>query len=184
MSNQNFEEKIALPYAEALISYAQSLDSLKECNDSLSSISTTLSQSEDLQTFLLNPLTNRSMKKEVLKNIFVNQIDNFIMNFLFLLVDRRRISFLETIISKYFDLIYSLESVLIAEIYSAIELTENQQENLINKIKSLTNSNEIKLILKKDPNLIGGFIIKAGSKVIDASISGKLNKMSLYLSGN
>lgn len=184
MSNQNFEEKVALPYAEALISYAQSLESLEKCNNDLSLISTALSESQDLQTFLLNPLTHKSTKKEVLKNIFSNQVNDFIIKFLFLLIDRRRISFLNTIIDKYFSLTYSLESVSIAQLYSASDLSEKQQENLVHKIKSLTNSSEIKLISKKDPNLIGGFIIKIGSKVIDASLAGKLNKISLYLSGN
>lgn len=184
MSNQNFEEKVALPYAEALISYAQGANLLKKCSDDLSLISKSLSESLDLQIVLLNPLTNRSTKKQIIKDVFNNQVDSFIINFLFLLVDRRRISLLTTIISKYFDITYSLESILIAELFSAIDLSEDQQEDLINKIKFMTNSNEIKLITQKDPSLIGGFVIKIGSKVIDASLAGKINKMSLYLNRN
>nr|ARW64966.1 ATP synthase CF1 subunit delta [Polysiphonia sertularioides] len=184
MSNQNLEEKVALPYADALISYAQSLNVLKKCSQELSLVSRILSESEELKAFLLNPLTARLVKKEVLKDIFSNEVEEFIMNFLFILVDRRRIAFLNTIINKYFDLVYSLESVSIAELYSAVDLSETQQESLIDKIKALTASKEIKLICKKDSSLIGGFIIKIGSKVIDSSIAGKLNKMSLYLSRN
>lgn len=184
MSNQNFEEKVATPYAEALIANAQSSDSLALYKTELSSILKVLSGSKDLEDFLLNPLSSSLIKKEVLKQLFGQQINSFLMNFLLVLVDRRRIAFLKTIIDKYLSITYALESVTIVELYSAIDLDENQQSNLISKVKSMTRSSEIKLITKKDPGLIGGFVIKIGSKVIDASLAGKLNKISSYLDTN
>nr|YP_010618879.1 ATP synthase CF1 subunit delta [Deltalsia parasitica]WAX02892.1 ATP synthase CF1 subunit delta [Deltalsia parasitica] len=184
MSNQNFKEKIATPYAEALIDHAQSLNLLTEATKDLSSISTILSESKDLQILLQNPLINGLIKKEILKQLFEGQINNFVMNFLLVLVDRRRVSLLDSIIQKYLELIYFLESTTIAELYSAVDVTELQQESLVQKIKSMTNSNQVKLIIRKDANLIGGFIIKIGSKIIDASLAGKLKRMSLYLDTN
>nr|YP_010618685.1 ATP synthase CF1 subunit delta [Rhodomelopsis africana]WAX02698.1 ATP synthase CF1 subunit delta [Rhodomelopsis africana] len=184
MSNQSFKEKIAVPYAEALIDHAQSLNLLNEATKDLSLISTVLSESKDLQIILQNPLINSFTKKEILKQLFENQINNFVMNFLLVLVDRQRVSFLHSIIKKYLELIYVLESTTIAELYSAIDVTEIQQESLIQKIKSMTNSNQVKLVIRKDADLIGGFVIKIGSKIIDASLAGKLKRISLYLDTN
>nr|YP_010619266.1 ATP synthase CF1 subunit delta [Amplisiphonia pacifica]WAX03279.1 ATP synthase CF1 subunit delta [Amplisiphonia pacifica] len=184
MSNQNFREKIATPYAEALIDHAQSLSLLTEATKDLSSISTVLSESKDLQTLLQNPLINGFIKKDILKRLFENQINNFVMNFLLVLVDKRRVSLLQSIIQKYLQLIYILESTTIAELYSAIDITETQQESLVQKIKLMTNSNQVKLVIRKDADLIGGFVIKIGSKIIDASIAGKLKRISLYLDTN
>lgn len=184
MSNQNFEEKVAKPYAEALVASAQSLGLLGQYKDELSSILSILSQSKDLQSFLLNPLNNSLTKQEVLKKLFENQVQNFIMNFLLVLVERRRISFLKTIIEKYLEIAYSLESITIVELSSAIDLDEDQQLNLTNKIKILTGTKQIKLLTKSDPSLIAGFIIKIGSKVIDTSLAGKLKKISSYLDSN
>ena len=127
---------------------------------------------------------SRSVKKEVLKQLFKDQVQEFTLNFLFVLVDRRRISFLNIIIQKYLELTYVLESTTIAELYSVVDLNELQQENLIKKIQLMTNSTKVKLVISKDPDLIGGFIIKIGSKIIDASLSGKLKTMSLYLDTN
>nr|YP_009393915.1 ATP synthase CF1 subunit delta [Polysiphonia sertularioides]ARW62477.1 ATP synthase CF1 subunit delta [Polysiphonia sertularioides] len=184
MSSQNLEERIAVPYAEAIIVNAKSQDLLDEYKKDLSAILSVLSGSQDLKLFLLNPVTSKFIKKKVLKKLFEDQINQFVMNFLLVLVDRRRISFLETIIQKYLQLNYLLESVTIVELYSAVPLDEVQQCNLIDKVKLITKSNQIKLIAHKDPSLIGGFIIKIGSKVIDASLIGNLNKISLHLSTN
>nr|YP_009122218.1 ATP synthase subunit delta [Vertebrata lanosa]AJH65976.1 ATP synthase subunit delta [Vertebrata lanosa] len=184
MSNQNFEEKVATPYAEALIAHAQSLNILDQYESELSSILLALSESKDLQAFLLNPLAVNLSKKGVLKKLFEHQVDNFIMSFLLVLVDRRRISFLKTIIEKYLKITYLLESITIVELYSAFDLNKVQQTNLTDKIKLMTSSSQIKLVSKRDSSLIGGFIIKIGSKIIDASLIGKLNKISLYLNAN
>nr|YP_009398039.1 ATP synthase CF1 subunit delta [Gredgaria maugeana]ARW67225.1 ATP synthase CF1 subunit delta [Gredgaria maugeana] len=184
MSNQRFKEKIAVPYAEALIDHAQSVNLLVEVTKDLSSISNILFESKDLQIFLKNPLMSGSIKKEILKKLFQNQINSFVMNFLLILIDKRRVSFLSNIIEKYLELVYELESTTIVELYSAVDLSEVQQENLIQKIKSITNSYQVKLITHKDSNLIGGFIIKIGSKIIDVSLAGKLKRISLYLDKN
>jgi len=184
MSNQNLSNKIALPYAEALFNLAQKKDVVSETTKNLSSISVALSESKDLETLLLNPLASNSLKKEIIQNLFKDQVNDFILNFLLVLVDRRRISFLSIIIDRYVQLAYQLESIAIAEVSAAVDLDDSQQQSLVEQIKFMTKTNKVKLVLNKNPDLIGGFIIKIGSKIIDASLLGKLNRISLYLNTN
>ena len=56
--------------------------------------------------------------------------------------------------------------------------------DLVQKLKQMTNSKEVKLIITIDSTLIGGLIIQIGSKVIDTSLAGKLKRISFYLSEN
>lgn len=184
MSNQNIIGKIAVPYAEALLEVAQNSNLLQETSKNLSSISVILSESQDLQALLSNPLIKVSIKKDILQELLKNQVDDFILNFLLILVDKRRISFLSTIIEKYLELTYKLESITVAELSSATEFTQVQYNTLVEKIKLITKSNNVKLITTINSSLIGGFVIKIGSKVIDASLAGKLRKMSFYLNAN
>lgn len=184
MSTQSTINKIALPYAEALLELSKSSNLLKETTKDLSLISTTLSKSKDLQLFLYHPLNQIFIKKNVIKKIFENKVNDFILQFLFVLLDRRRIFLLITIIDKYLDLAYQLESTIVAELSTAIALTELQQNDLIKKIKIMTNSQYVKLIINIDVNLIGGFYLKIGSKVIDSSLAGKLKQISFYLNIN
>nr|QCI04654.1 ATP synthase CF1 subunit delta [Apoglossum ruscifolium] len=181
MKSQSITDKISIPYAEALLGLAKDNNLLLETKENLSLISTTLSNSKDLQLFLANPLLNALVKKQVLNKLFKDQVNHFILNFLLVLVDRRRISLLITIINKYLELTYKLESVTVAELLTANELNESQQNSLIEKIKIITNTKNVKLIMNIDPSLIGGFIIKIGSKVIDTSLSGKLRQISFFL---
>jgi len=181
MKNQNLIEKISVPYAEALLELTESNNLLLEAKENLSLILDFLSNSKDLQLLVSNPLINTDTKKIILKKIFEDNLNQIILNFLFVLIDKRRISIVSTIINKYFELSYRVESITLAEVTTAYELNETQHNELIEKIKNLTETNNIKLIVKINPNLIGGFILKVGSKILDTSLSGKLRQISLYL---
>ena len=184
MINQSLRDKIAVPYAEALLNIANSRSLLSESVNDLSSVSGVLSQSIELQELLSNPLVSSLLKKETLKNLFEKQLNDFVLNFLLVLVDRRRIYLLSNIIGKYLKLTSQLQSVTIVEVFSAVDFSDSQKEALNRQIKLMTQTNEVKLITHKQPHLIGGFVAKIGSKVIDASLAGKLNNISFYLNAN
>lgn len=176
--------KVANPYAEALLELSQINNIIEQTCKDLSFISQVISESLELKSCLSNPLIDIGLKKKILKKVFANQLNAFVLNFLFVLVDRRRISLLQIIIDKYLSLVYEVEETIVAEVSTANILTELQQDNLIQKIKLMTNGKKIKLIINIDSSLIGGFIIKIGSKVIDTSLSGKLKQIAFYLETN
>lgn len=98
-----------------------------------------------------------------------------------ILVDRKRIGMLDAIASKYLELAYQMESLTIANINTSIALSPDQETLLTEKIKVMTKAKEVKLIISVDPELIGGFTIQIGSKVIDTSIRGQLRQMASHL---
>nr|QHD45350.1 ATP synthase subunit delta [Grateloupia turuturu] len=180
MSSQSVS-KVALPYAEALLESVQEANLVEQTNQDLSLVSTILLESIDLKVFLNNPLIASIAKKSVLNELLGNQVNDYVLKFLLVLIDRRRISLLNVIIEKYLELAYNLESTIIAEISTAIMLTELQQQALIEKLKNITQSKNVKLVVQVNPSLIAGFIVQIGSKVIDTSLSGKLKQMAFYL---
>jgi F-type H+-transporting ATPase subunit delta len=173
--------KVAEPYAEALLDLAKSNDSLKETTNDMNIVSQFLVNSNDLQKFLGNPLITKGAKKNVVKDILGEQISASTLKFLLLLVDRNRIEVLESIAQKFLELSYKQESIEIAKITSSIQLSAEQQKEIAEKLKAITGAKQIKLALKVDPQLIGGFTIEVGSKKIDTSIRGQLNQISTLL---
>jgi len=67
------------------------------------------------------------------------------------------------------------------EVSTAFAFTNLQKNTLIKKLKELTNAREIRLVITVDPSLIGGFLIKTNSKVIDFSIKNQLQKLAKHL---
>jgi F-type H+-transporting ATPase subunit delta len=173
--------KIAQPYAEALLTLANSNDSLKATINDMSIVAQFLANSSDLKKFLANPLVARKTKKSVLKDVLGEQIQPKTLTFLMLLVDRGRIAFLDDIAQKFLELSYKEESIEIAKVISAVSLSLEQQKGLAEKLKEITGAKQIKLALKVDPHLIGGFTVEIGSKLIDTSIRGQLKKISTLL---
>ena len=182
--SQNTLYKIASPYAEALLELSINSNSVDKTSQELSLIINIINESTDLKQFLSNPLINANKKKNVINKLFVTEVSNFVLKFLLVLIDRRRISLLNIIIDIYFNLVYKTESTVLTEVSSASSLTEVQQNALIDKIKIMTKSQNVKLVTTIDTSLIGGFIVKIGSKVIDASLSGKLKQLAFYLETN
>ena len=173
--------KVAEPYAEALLDLAKSNGSLKETTNDMNIVTQFLANSSDLKKFLGNPLITKDAKKNVVKDIFGEQIDGSTLKFLLLLVDRGRIEVLESIAQKFLELSYKQESIEIAKITSSIQLSADQQKSIAEKLKKITGAKQIKLALKVDPQLIGGFTIEIGSKMIDTSIRGQLKQISALL---
>jgi F-type H+-transporting ATPase subunit delta len=172
--------KIAQPYAEAFLELS-SKGSLDTIINDLNCLSTSLSTSAELKKLLSNPLINSQNKKNIVKSIFGDKVDNKTLKFLLVLCDRGRLSYLEAIVEKSIELAYKAASIEIVKVTSSIAFTAGQQDTLINKLKKMTGANQIKLEININPNLIGGFVVQVGSKIIDTSIQGQLRDLSSYL---
>jgi F-type H+-transporting ATPase subunit delta len=181
MSRQTLIAKIALPYAEALLELIQKDQILEKANQDIIIINQVLLESKQLNIFFANPLIKSSSKKDVIKQLFSGQISDIILSFLLVLVDRKRISLLQNIILKYFELEYKIQSITLAKIITATPLTDKQKNKLIKKLEVMTDSTQVNLNITIDSDLIAGFKIQIGSKVIDTSLKDQIKKMAYFL---
>ncbi len=182
MKGSLLNAQVLEPYAEALMSMGQSNDLTSRFAEDVAALLNLLHESPELQQFLSNPIVKAADKRVVLQQIVGEQLHPYTMNFLKLLVDRRRILFLEGICKHYQALLRKLNQTVLAEVTSAVELTDNQQQSVREKAIAMTGAHQVELETKIDPDLIGGVIIKVGSQVIDASLRGQLRRIGLRLS--
>lgn len=181
MQNSAIAAEVVEPYAEALMSLAQEKKITEEFGENIRSLLSVLNESKEFQAFLGSPLVKPEEKKAVLRQVVGEQINHLLLNFLLLLVDRRRIVFIEGICRKYLELLRKLNNTVLAEVTSAVRLYEGEAERLVEKIKQLTGATAVEIETKIDPDIIGGVIIKVGSEVYDASLRGQLRRISLSL---
>ncbi len=93
MSEGGITSKIAVPYADALMSLAQSQNLTDKFGEDAASLIGLVDESDDLRQLLASPIANRDAKKAVLQQIVGDQIHPLMKNFLMLLVDHGRIRF-------------------------------------------------------------------------------------------
>lgn len=173
--------EIAEPYAQALMSLAQSSNITDQIGEDTRSLLALLDESEDFRLLISSPLIEASKKKAVISQVVQGQVQPYTLSFLMLLVDRGRILVLPEICKQYQTLLRQMKQAVLAEVTSAVELTDEQKEAIRQKVRATTQASEVELETQVDPELLGGVIIKVGSQVYDASLRGQLRKIGLKL---
>lgn len=171
---------IAKRYSEALVDSATETNELQKVYEELKFVQETLSNSSDLKVFLENPIINRPDKKDVINQVFANNLSNVVLNFLLLLVENNRFNIFESVVIEYSNKMNQINNIVKANVVSAVELDETTKSRLIEKLeykisKKVLANYEIK------PEIIAGLIIEINDKTIDTSLKTKLNSIKKQL---
>ena len=183
MSVNPLASKIATPYARALYDFSIEQNIMHQVTADFQNLEVFLSKTPDLTEYLSNPVINLKQKEDVLTKTLKSQLNSETFKFLLILVKRDRINLLSSVIISYLELVYKTASVKMIEVFTAFPFTTLQKLNLIKKLKELTNAREVRLVVTIDSTLIGGFLVKTNSKVIDFTVRNKLENLAKHLDG-
>jgi F-type H+-transporting ATPase subunit delta len=175
--------QIVEPYASALMALAQDTNKVDVFAENARSFLIALKETPVLESFIANPILKAEDKKTVLQSICGKEIDTNFLNFLFILVDRRRILFLAPICEEFVALQRKLNNIVLAEVTSAAALTRSQEDAIADQVKKMTKADKVELEITTDAELIGGVVIKIGSQIFDASLKGQLRRIGVGLMG-
>jgi F-type H+-transporting ATPase subunit delta len=181
MSANLLTAKIAAPYARALFDFSVEQNIMHQITADFQNLEIFLNETSELTDYLDNPVVSQTAKREVLIKTLQSQVNSETFKFLMLLVDRERISILKSVITTYLELVYETASIKMIEVSTAFPFTNLQKNMLIKKLKELTNAREIRLVITVDSRLIGGFLIKTDSKVIDFTVKNQLQNLAKHL---
>ena len=181
MSTNPLAAKVASPYARALFDFSVENNIMHQITADFQNLEIFLENSVELTDYLNNPVVNNAAKQDVLAKTLKSQVNAETFKFLMVLVTRNRINILSSIITNYLELVYETASIKMIEISTAFAFTNSQKTTLIKKLKELTNAREIRLVVTVDSSLIGGFLIKTSSKVIDFTIKNQLQNLAKHL---
>jgi len=170
-------------YAGALVETCQAGNALEEVHADMETLGAYLEANPAVITFLSNPCIAETKKKEILDSLSKEaSFHKFTSSFLLLLNSKGRIGLLESIIEEFEAAYCSVTDTEIATLTSAYKLENEQQFLIAKKIQELTGAKNIKLKPQVDEGLLGGFVVtygKDGSGLIDMSVKGALDKISL-----
>ena len=180
MSINPLTAKIAIPYARALFDFSVEKNIMHQITADFQNLDIFLNETLELTEYLNNPVVKAEAKREILTKTLKSQINAETFKFLMVLIERDRINLLSAIIKSYLELVYLTASIKMIEVSTASSFTNAQKNNLIQKLKELTNAREIRLVINEDPTLIGGFLIRTESKVIDFTIKNQLQQLAKH----
>lgn len=172
---------ITTPYAEAFLQVVGAQDSTESVIEDVRKVLALWQESSDLREAMASPVLEVSAKKAALTKLFEGQVSPAFLNLLKLLADRQRIGFLDAVLERVLELYREQNNIALATVTSAAALSDEQKQTLIDKVKAVAGTDKVEIDTQIDPSLIGGFVLKVGSRVIDASLSGQVRRLGLAL---
>ena len=173
----SFTSSIAARYALAVFEIAQEADQVADLEKNIDVLSEVLDTSEDFNAMLKSPLLSRGAQGQAIAAVAAKLgLSEDLSNTLALMASKRRLFVVPALIGQLRALIAEQKGEETADVISAKALTKTQTDKLTAAIKAQIGK-DVKINAAVDKDLIGGLIVKVGSKMIDTSIRSKLNAL-------
>jgi F-type H+-transporting ATPase subunit delta len=170
------DKSVAVTFVNALLGVAADKDLLGQVEKDLDLLSDTMARHEDFKKVLLHPSITRKEKKDTIKAVFGEYVSGQMINFLYLLVDRRREVLLDVIPDVYRKVVDKKTGVIRAKIQAAIPIVGERLENLKAGIKKLTGK-IVEIEVVENPQILGGLVVEIENKMIDGSVVSRLRNL-------
>jgi F-type H+-transporting ATPase subunit delta len=162
-------------YATALFEAAKERNALTQVREELEDFVATLREVPELDAVLRSPELDPRAKIGVLEDI-LGAANELVRNFLLLVVEKGRADEIDVIYQEFEELCRREEGVLNVELTTAIELSPEERNSIIEQIQTAS-GRRVEATSKVDPELIGGLVLQAGSVLADGSIRGRLERL-------
>jgi F-type H+-transporting ATPase subunit delta len=164
------DETIARRYAKALIDIGKDDGNYEKYGVEIATFSNLIKENRDMEIFLINPVFETNKRLEVTSGLLEKlEFSPIAGNFIRLLVQKKRIEYLDEIIDEYQKQVDILSNVVRAKIYSATELSQEEIDEICGRLENITKK-DVKISVDIDPSLIGGIVAQVGDEIIDGSL--------------
>jgi F-type H+-transporting ATPase subunit delta len=173
-----------LRYARAFeqVAAAQHLDR-DAARKQLSDFAEMLHASRELHEFLVNPSLPHEQKLKVLDALSQRAgVERTVRNFIAVLMDHQRLDALDEVIAEYAAVADAAAGTSEVEIVSARALSDADKQELAAQASKLAGGN-VRVQWKEDAALLGGAVVRIGSKVYDGSVRAQLGQLERHLAG-
>jgi F-type H+-transporting ATPase subunit delta len=175
---------VAGRYASALFELANEQRVLRETENDLKDLQGLLAESSDLRRLVRSPVFSAEEQEQAVGAIAGKAGFNpLTVNFMKLIARNRRLFAVDDMIKAFRALAARHRGEVSAEVTSAHPLNEAQLQALKDTLRSSVGGKEVQVDTRVDPNLLGGLIVKMGSRMIDSSIRTKLNSLKIAMKG-
>ena len=163
-------------YTGALADAAEDRGALDQVASDMEGLAELMASSDYLKGFVEDPFPLPNQKQAVFRELLTGKVHEVVLNFLFLLCEKRRERSLEEILNAFATLMDEKRGIVTASVSSAQELTDGQRNQLTERLARFS-GREVRLETEVDPNLKAGFIARLGDQVFDGTVESMLNRL-------
>ncbi len=174
---------MATRYATALFELAEESNVLDKVADDLATVERLTEESSDLRQVLRSPIVSRDRQAAAVTALAGPAgIGDIVAKFLGVLAQNRRLFALPAITAAYRSRLAAARGEVTAEVTSAVPLDEQQLEAVKGAVSRYAGK-AVSLTADVDPSLLGGLVVRIGSRMVDASLRTKLQQLELVMRG-
>ena len=171
-------------YVNALYKLCVEKNTLEKVVEDFKSLQKIIQTNEEIRLLIFSPTIGKSKQtKSIIEILEKARANRITINFCGLLSKNGRIFILEKIIVAFLREVLRRNGEIKVEAFSTDTLEKSEQDIIKNILSKKIVGKKIDLVNKLDQSLIGGLVIKIGSKMIDNSIKTKLKNLELVMKG-
>ena len=167
-------------YASALLGVARAEGRLDEVEDELFRFGRSLEASESLRATLTDEMIPPAKRQAVVEDLLGGKASSTTTQLLSFVIGSGRAAELPEIISALVDRAAATKSRAVAEVRSAVALTDDQKDRLTAALANATGK-QVELKVVVDPSVLGGLVAQVGDTVIDGSVRSRLDQLKTLL---
>lgn len=179
--NKSGKSVLSRRYARAVFELASEQKNLKEINKDLSEINNMISSSDDLKKIISSPVISKEKSSAAISKLIKKAgLLKLTLRFCEVLGENRRLALLPDISAEFSNMLSEARGEVTAEVTSASSLGANEIKKINSNLEKATNKKiNLKQVVNED--IIGGIILRVGSKMLDDSVGGRLERLKIYL---
>ncbi len=172
---------VAGRYASALYDLATEQNQVKVVEQAMTRLQAMLAGSADLYKMVRSPIISADEQGKALDAVMAaNGVDGLTANFVRLIARNRRLFVLPEMIKNFHKLVAQGRGEMQAEVASAVPLNDAQMQQLKDTLRASVGK-DVAITSTVDPGLLGGLVVKIGSRMIDSSLRTKLNSLKIAM---
>jgi len=175
---------VAGRYASALLELADNAKALDQVAQDLDTFRKLLAESPDLSRLIASPVIGRDLQgKALLAVLDAAGITGLTRNFIGTVAHNGRARELPAMTSAYLRELARRRGETSAVVTSAVPLTPQQMQQLTDALRQVLGGGKVSLDAHVNPDILGGLVVKVGSRLFDSSIRSKLQRLQLAMKG-
>ncbi len=172
---------ISKTYGDALFELAVEEDKVDALLEEIGQLQQVLSENEEFGRLMNHPKIIKEEKIQVAKNVFGGRLSDELLGFLIIIISKDRYRDIDAILDYFIAEVKQYKGIGVATVTTAVPLREEQCRKIERRLLDTTSYTKMEMNYLLDKSLIGGMVIRIGDRVVDSSISTKLNELQKEL---